>query len=327
MKPADQKIVKFLRCPCCGGYTLELKKSTGRNRFGVYCMNCRRDFLLRGNQVHPPEGESPSPPIPSEEEVFAPKIQRRRRTPWIISGMVILFLAAVLWVAGGWDNGREKVSSPQKEPSREAPRRMRVKEFLNEDTLSGQEISSPDTISAEGKESAGMVVPKGEKPLNSRAEGVRGLEKDNEGDSSSAPKAEGYEEEDRETVPRSFILFENGYIKVRSSHRENESPAHRWYFNQNRVTVTRQSGQKVWLAGGPDGKTPWAVDNAIWINGEIIDGCRERMEKIGVIPREKLKPPEDITRLVPAGEPVDLDCRLIDYGIFWGNSSLYIVIR
>jgi hypothetical protein len=129
-----------------------------------------------------------------------------------------------------------------------------------------------------------------------------------------------------ELEPISYKIFDVSRMKVRSSSPHRSAPSFRWYFKRKVVTIKRSKTQRVYIAGDPTGKTKWAVDDEIIVNGERIKGFSEEMTQIGYIPGSKCLPPCDITHMVSADKKTVLDIRLVDYGVFWGNTSLYIVI-
>ncbi|UCH97120.1 MAG: hypothetical protein JSV88_09785 [Candidatus Aminicenantes bacterium] len=126
--------------------------------------------------------------------------------------------------------------------------------------------------------------------------------------------------------PKSYKLFDFSGMKVRKSSPRYSDKSFRWYFRRIAVTIKRSKTQRVYIAGDPTGKKKWAVDDEISVNGERIKGFSGEMTKIGYIPESKQVPPYDITYLVPSDRETKLDIRLVDYGIFWGNTSLYIVV-
>ena len=122
-------------------------------------------------------------------------------------------------------------------------------------------------------------------------------------------------------------IFDLSYIKVRRTYPDSSDESHRWFFGKTTVTISRSREQRVIIAGDRTGDRSWAVDDEILINWKKFKGSRAPMEQIGLIPSEKKVPPLDITNLVPAGRDVTLDIRLTDYGVFWGNTALFVVIK
>jgi len=130
------------------------------------------------------------------------------------------------------------------------------------------------------------------------------------------------------TIPSSSNkVFDLSYMKVRRTYPTSSDPSHRWFFKKQVITIKRSSEQLVFIAGDDRGRRSWTVDDEIRINGQRIKGFSEEITEIGVIPHSVKVPPHDITALVPAGVEVTLDIRLVDYGIFWGNTAIYIVVK
>ena len=124
----------------------------------------------------------------------------------------------------------------------------------------------------------------------------------------------------------SYKIFDFSGLKVRKSSPDYADKSRQWSFKRKSLTIKRSEAQRVLIAGDPTGKSKWAVDDEIRINGEHIKGVSGEITEMGGIPDSKRILPYDITYLVPANRKTVLDIRLVDYGIFWGNTSLYIVI-
>lgn len=126
--------------------------------------------------------------------------------------------------------------------------------------------------------------------------------------------------------PTVYKVFDSSWIKVRKSSPHYSDESFRWNYKRKTITIKRSRAQRVTIAGDPTGKEKWAVDDEIVINGNRIKGFSTDMTEIGYIPGSKRVPPYDITHLVPSNRETVLNIRLVDYGVFWGNTSLYIVI-
>ena len=146
------------------------------------------------------------------------------------------------------------------------------------------------------------------------------------GNPGSQPTAVTGNEAGQGSEPTAYKLFDPSGFKIRSSSPDSSDPSRRWYFARKNITIKRSEDQRVVIAGDPTGKHRWAVDDEILINGEIIKGYRDEITAQGTIPESQQMPPVDITHLVPSNREARLDIRLVDYGIFWGNTSLYIVV-
>ena len=84
----DIKVVKFLRCPKCEGFTLESRGSRNQKKQVIYCKNCKLDFILKGNSVMNYGGER-------EEESQVPEEKSheiRRKTNLPLYTVIIIFL-------------------------------------------------------------------------------------------------------------------------------------------------------------------------------------------------------------------------------------------
>lgn len=126
--------------------------------------------------------------------------------------------------------------------------------------------------------------------------------------------------------PIVYKVFDSSWIKVRRTSPHYSDQSFRWNYKRKTITIKRSEDQRVTIAGDPTGKEKWAVDDEIIINGNRIKGFSADMTETGFIPGSKRVPPYDITRLVPPDRETVLNIRLVDYGVFWGNTPLYIVI-
>lgn len=130
----------------------------------------------------------------------------------------------------------------------------------------------------------------------------------------------------KKSEPTVYKVFDSSWLKVRKSSPHYSDASLKWNYKRKTITIKRSKDQRVTIAGDPDGKEKWAVDDEIIINGNRIKGFSGDMTEIGFIPGSKRVPPYDITHLVPSNRETVLNIRLVDYGVFWGNTSLYIVI-
>lgn len=126
--------------------------------------------------------------------------------------------------------------------------------------------------------------------------------------------------------PTVYKVFDSSWLKVRKSSPHYSDASFRWNYKRKTITIKRSKAQRVTIAADPSGKEKWAVDDEIIINGDRIKGFSAGMTETGYIPGSKRVPPYDITHLVPSDRETVLNIRLVDYGVFWGNTSLYIVI-
>lgn len=123
-------------------------------------------------------------------------------------------------------------------------------------------------------------------------------------------------------------VFRADTIKKRNSAPNSESAAHRWCYLKKKVTVKRESHQKVYIAGNAAGIKNWGVDDQLIINGKKFNGLSRSYEKkAGPLPDSCKCPPLDITDLVPPGKESSLLIQLADHGIQWANTDIYVVVK
>lgn len=117
-------------------------------------------------------------------------------------------------------------------------------------------------------------------------------------------------------------------IKIRNSAPDSEALANRWKFFKTTVSLQRDEGQRVVVAGNAKGTEKWGVDNQLIIKGQMFEGLTGTIMQAGVWMPEDVKcAPLDITHLVPAGRPIRLTVDLVDNGRMWGNTDIYLVIK
>jgi len=123
-------------------------------------------------------------------------------------------------------------------------------------------------------------------------------------------------------------VFSRSSLKVRSSHPKEKNEKFKWSFNNKIVEITRTEKQKVYIAGNISGTENWAVDDTIMINGKVFKGIKEGKSIKGrAIDNERKLKPLDITDFIMVDKPVKLNIQLINHGIHFGNSDIYIVIK
>lgn len=126
----------------------------------------------------------------------------------------------------------------------------------------------------------------------------------------------------------SIRLFTRSRLKVRSSARDEEAPAHRWVFSRKAVWLKREAHQRVYIAGDAAGSAKWGVDDQLQINDAAYDGLAgEYLQKNGYLPDAVTRTPLDITELVPPDKKTELRIQLVDHGKIWGNTEIHIVIK
>ncbi len=123
-------------------------------------------------------------------------------------------------------------------------------------------------------------------------------------------------------------VFSANTIKVRTSAPDVVAAEYRWGFVKKTVKVTRQSHERVYVAGDITGTEMWAVDDQLTINRETFPGLSRPFESnSGPLPEESKRPPLDITVLVPPDQETTLYVELVDHGKFWANTDIYIVVK
>jgi hypothetical protein len=123
-------------------------------------------------------------------------------------------------------------------------------------------------------------------------------------------------------------VFKQNTIKLRSSAPDSVSEASKWCFLKKEVKVRREPHQHVYVAGDSTGTLRWAVDDRLIISGKEFEGlCQPYEKSSGYLPDGARCLPLDITDLVPPNLDIVLTVELIDHGIHWANTDIYIVVR
>jgi hypothetical protein len=302
-------IEKFTRCPGCRSFSLkglnpdESGGIPGISSENVFvCHNCGAQFALKGNSLkeigslaHQDKQEIPKREPAKREPV---KIESRRMSSTAIFLVIFfgLIFGGILLLMLSWNQDQGQVEALQQkvESNQEVNQKEEKKTNLVKAVIKEREETKEETQPLE--------------PVK-----VSQLEDEPRTDSG-------------EIEPKSFKIFDDSGMKIRSSSPDRSDQSLRWNFKRKTVTIKRSKTQRVYVAGDPTGKTKWAVDDELVINGERIKGVSEEMTQIGYIPESKCRPPCDITHLVSADKKTVLDIKLVDYGVFWGNTSLYIVV-
>lgn len=128
---------------------------------------------------------------------------------------------------------------------------------------------------------------------------------------------------------QSVRLFSSNTIKIRKSMPDEENASKRYTFERNKVVVRRTPEQRVFIAGDTAGQKNWAVDNQIVVNRKSFSGLSmsDYPTGTGFIPDNASQPPLDITHIIPADRPVSLQVELVDFGRYFGNTEVYIVVK
>lgn len=128
--------------------------------------------------------------------------------------------------------------------------------------------------------------------------------------------------------PQMVKVFEGSSLKVRKSCPDMEENKNRWRFLKKTLTLKRDNNQKVFIAGDKEGQKRWGVDDHLFINGRKFVGLADSLEENkGYIPYESKLKPLDITHLIDPGKDVTLKIELVDHGIYFGNTDIYLVVR
>jgi hypothetical protein len=306
-------IEKFTRCPGCRSFSLkglnqdetgEIPGVSSGNLF--VCNNCKTKFALRGNTLK----EIGSLLQQNKQEIHKKKpvrIETRTisRTAYFLIFFLCLIIGGILLLMHPWNMEQGLIEALQQKVNKD----KNTPPFKSKQEVKQKEAKSTNLVK--------KVIKKVEdtKARTRSIEPVKVLQSKDEPETGYA-----------ELEPISYKIFDDSGMKVRSSSPHRSDRSFRWDFKRKTVTIQRSKTQRVYIAGDPTGKSKWAVDDEIIVNGERIKGFSEEMTQIGYIPESKCLPPFDITHLVSADRKTVLDIRLVDYGVFWGNTSLYIVI-
>lgn len=127
---------------------------------------------------------------------------------------------------------------------------------------------------------------------------------------------------------KNLLLFQETQLKIRNSAPHEESSSHRWVYNSKTITISRKTGEKIFLSGHPDNPSPWAVDNIILISKSALPGLKSPVsEAMPIIPKNLYREALDITDYFPADAAVQITFSLVDLGIKWGNSNIFLVFQ
>ncbi len=124
-----------------------------------------------------------------------------------------------------------------------------------------------------------------------------------------------------------ILLFPKAPLRIRNSAPEEESTNHRWAYNSNSITLTRKADQKIFISGSPDELTPWAVDNILVISNNTISGLKNPvLPETTQLSQEHYRAPLEISDYFPIQKPLEITFSLVDLGIRWGNTDIYLLI-
>jgi hypothetical protein len=333
-------IEKFTRCPKCRSFSLKGVRPHGEDRGSetsvckIYaCSNCGDKYVLHGNTLKKKSNllhsKKPEPvkqesvkqePVkqepPKQEKITEPVKMKNKNTSRTAVILVSFFCLAVLGFIfllypGSKKQERSEVSQPLMEKNHAA-------EDAEEDGT--VEVNTENTEPNGGDDAD-------PEPENLPGDNALTAEENTPPEETPAPEqVTANNNHSQPSEPVSYKVFDFSGIKVRKSSPDHSDKSLRWFFNKKTITITRSKNQRVYIAGDPTGKSKWAVDDEITINGRPIKGFSEELSVTGYIPESKQVQPFDITHLVPSDSEIVLDIRLVDYGIFWGNTPVYVVV-
>lgn len=126
----------------------------------------------------------------------------------------------------------------------------------------------------------------------------------------------------------SILLFPQEQLRIRNSSPTEESANRRWIYKTKTITLTRQVDQKFYVSGNPDSLQPWAVDNILLISRNAIPGLQTPiLPDTPTISRNHCREPLEITAYFPAQQTMEVTFSLVDLGIKWGNTDIYLLVK
>lgn len=359
-------IEKFTRCPGCGSFSLKGEDDQGKNYRCANCSDrflFKDDQLkaLPGNREKEkplPVVSTPQPPLPGTpvlEEIYRADresteppqtdavennilVKKSKKTKKVnkmvlISGaaaaVAIIAIIAWLFLASGPapDDNRDDLP------------------VLTEREINNSNSSSPSPTSGNtSNEKQNFDVPTSSQPIEAIHPPITTppIDVPLANESTTSSKTEPTTRENKNTQPsgtsekinqepgeksKAFKIASSTIIKIRSRFPDKSAPQYRWYFQRTSIRISRSDSQRVYIAGDNSGTMKWAVDDVIIINNKVITGCTEPMSDTGEIPNSRKLPPYDITDLVRPNRSITLNIKFADYGILWGNTDVYIVVR
>lgn len=348
---AQYAIEKFTRCPKCRSFSLKGVNPNGEDRGSersictVYaCRNCGDQYVLHGDTLkkknsflfsknHDLETMTDEPEIPErpkQEPVIPRRVERKKKTynRTAVSLISILILAALGFLFFLYP-GIKKQDHEELAPPLGMEETKQVEETVVEEP---QATVEEDTEAVDNTETTTAMeeTTENDAPADEAIEeDVRAISENEQSDETIPEEPEttaAVETVQRDDEPVSYKVFDSSLVKVRKSSPDYSDRSRRWFFKRNTITISRSEEQRVYIAGDATGKRKWAVDDEITINGRRVKGVSDELSVVGYIPESKQVQPLDITELVPPGKDTVLDIRLVDYGIFWGNTPVYVVI-
>jgi hypothetical protein len=298
-------IEKFTRCFHCRSFSLKAETDSVPERLSgstFVCRNCGTRYVVRRNTLEEIDPIMPlqKPEIPGKEPLRVKRTSPIRNAVFLFPflGLVVVIMIFIFY---SWNRDQ---SSTTPSPSR-----------LEEQN------TSPQLKERTPKEKKKEVNPVPAAAISGEAR-EETLRIESGGDTKK--QAEQKLKDTGQVL--SYKIVDSSWLKIRKSSPDFSDKSRQWNFKRKSLSIRRSRTQRVMIAGDASGKSKWGVDDELVINGERIKGLSGEMTEPGKIPDSRQITPYDITYLVPADRETVLDIRLVDYGIFWGNTSLYIVI-
>ncbi len=311
----------FTRCPKCRSFSiqnqnyLENNKTSLKNKF--FCSNCNHKFSSKVEKSIPEE-KIPEKPI-QEETIFenknpVEKTYNNKRYLTFAVFSIILTITVFAFVINQ--------KKPKNLKGDNLKKGINAEQIVNIDQNKANQTNTVQTNDDQKK----PLITNQQKDLS---ESKRPDTEDIEIKKSNIDKVkiQKFEAMPKLTNRTSIKAINLNYLRVRKSHALESDPAFRWKFKTETITIRRENNQKVYIAGNSSGTKKWMVDDALYINGKKFQGWEIEPENIGVIPHECRRKPLDITNMVPPEKDINLNIKLIDYGKFWGNTSIYVVVK
>ena len=115
-------------------------------------------------------------------------------------------------------------------------------------------------------------------------------------------------------------------ITVRTDHPNEASPEYEWAYRTASVRVTRSANQKVFIAGNSTGTAGFGADDAMYINNRGFKTLAgSYVQSRGPLPQSVLVDPIEITSMIPAGVNTTLNFKIVDVGVKYGCTDIYLV--
>ncbi|MCP4217397.1 MAG: hypothetical protein GY765_22330, partial [bacterium] len=129
--------------------------------------------------------------------------------------------------------------------------------------------------------------------------------------------------------PSSVMVCTADNLKIRKSAPDTVRSVNRWRFKRKRISIKRSPNQQVFVAGDSAGTAGWGVDDQLVINGKRFKGLTDTSPGLSgtTLASKAKRRPLEITHLVPSEKNTTLNIELVDHGILWGNTDIFIVVK